>query len=227
MDPSHIPKHSDAEIEKAAIQTLKNALPWQNSVQVDSDLIPIDIDLVLEKHKLFDSIIFLPGIKQRYGTEAVLLYKPGGRYNIALDEKTSRLFNARTTFSIAHELGHIVLHEELYSGCSSIDDYVELSKSIERSYGRLEREASRFAGAVLIPRLTIWKDTNAIYEGIIKGLGGGGDKSRNGIVPMLYASLTIRYKVSRRVLEIRLEQLKIDHHINQAVAESLDFIPWD
>ncbi len=48
---------------------------------------------------------------------------------------------ARKTFSLAHELGHIILH--------SSDNYSELSKSEQN---RLENEANLFASAFLLPR---------------------------------------------------------------------------
>lgn len=57
--------------------------------------------------------------------------------------------NARIRFDIAHELGHLIMHSDIYSE----DDF---EKSVIRD--KLEREADRFAAAFLLPEITFSKD---------------------------------------------------------------------
>lgn len=57
--------------------------------------------------------------------------------------------NARIRFDIAHELGHLIMHSDVYSE----DDF---EKSVIRD--KLEREADKFAAAFLLPEKTFSKD---------------------------------------------------------------------
>lgn len=60
---------------------------------------------------------------------------------------------ARKNFSLAHELGHIVLH--------SSENYAELSKSEQN---QLENEANLFASAFLLPKDEFLKDMQHVYS---------------------------------------------------------------
>jgi Zn-dependent peptidase ImmA (M78 family)/transcriptional regulator with XRE-family HTH domain len=57
--------------------------------------------------------------------------------------------NARIRFSIAHEIGHLIMHA---------DNYTEEELKKEEIYNMTEDEANRFAGALLLPAETFSKD---------------------------------------------------------------------
>ena len=57
--------------------------------------------------------------------------------------------NARVRFDVAHELGHLLMHAEYYT-----EDDMK-NKAIK---DKLEDEANRFAGALLLPKTTFSKD---------------------------------------------------------------------
>lgn len=214
IEPSHLLSYSFADIERAVAVTLQNTFPRGISP-------PIDIDLVAEKQPLFDSLGFIAGLGQ-FDTAAVLLSKPDGRFDILLDENTCR---SRASFSIAHEVGHIVLHPKLYAGCTDIEASIALSNRIKRSYQKIERVANYFAGAILIPRKTIFRDTDKIYWGIIQGYAGN-SMGRQGIAPLVCSALANRYRVSAESMQIRLNQLRITPRLKDATSNHLDFISW-
>lgn len=61
----------------------------------------------------------------------------------------------RTRFTIAHEIGHLVLHKELFKTLKiqTANDLYELSDKISnKDYGWLEYQAYTFAGHVLVPK---------------------------------------------------------------------------
>jgi len=214
MEPSHVAPYTKPAIERSASEILQKSFP--RGIEP-----PIDIDLVAEKHPLMDGFIFLPDIQERFNTIALLRNKSNGHFEIIVDADMSW---GRASFSIAHEIGHVILHPALYAGCFTIDDSINLSKRISRSYGRIEREANYFAGAILIPRKTIFEDVQRIYSGILRGYAGN---IRWGeIISILRAALANRYRVSVQTMGIRLEQLRIDRKLNDAVAANLDFISW-
>lgn len=124
MEPSHLPVYSKPQIERIAFEKLQEAFPKLLSI-------PVDIDLVAEKQSVFDSIRFIPKLQEKYNVVATLQSKPIRRCDIVLDENMTSTNNPRTNFSVAHELAHIVLHEELYLDCYTIEESVALSKRIE------------------------------------------------------------------------------------------------
>ena len=215
MEPSHVPRHSKADIEVAASSLLQTSFPRG----IDP---PVDIDLVAEKQPLIDDLGFLSELSSRFSTDAVLLSKHGGRFDIIVDSDSIRV---RANFSVAHELGHVVLHPELYSGCVTIEDSIALSKRIKQSYRGIEGEANQFAGAILVPRKSIFSDVEKVYEGILRGYAGniGWEQA----ISMLNAALANRYRVSTQTMEIRLGQLHITRRLLDAVNNKYDFISWD
>lgn len=61
----------------------------------------------------------------------------------------------RTRFTIAHEIGHLVLHKELFKALKiqTANDLYKLSDKISNEdYGWLEYQAYTFAGHVLVPK---------------------------------------------------------------------------
>ncbi len=219
MEPSHLPTYSKAEIERISATKLQEAFP-------KSLFIPVDIDLIAEKQPVVESIYLVPELQKKFNVVATTTSKPPKKCEIALDADTCSFNRPRANFSVAHELGHIVLHEALYLNCHSIEESVELSKRLKTSYKKIERDANYFAGAILIPRKTIFKDVEKLYDGILKGKAGL-DLTWNGVMPMINSALANRYQVSTQTMKIRLEQLKINRAISEAIGSKLDFIPWD
>lgn len=214
MDPSHTPPYSDADIERAAIKTLQSSFP--RGIEP-----PIDIDLVAEKQPLMDGFVLIPDINARFGVDAVLCNKSNGRFEIVIDEN---VVWGRTSFSIAHEIGHIVLHSAVYAGCFTVEASIELSHRIKKYYKQIETQANCFAGAILVPRKTIFDDVETIYEGILRGYGG--NINWEDVIPMLYAALAKRYRVSLQVIDIRLNKLRIERKLNESIIAHSDFISW-
>jgi hypothetical protein len=214
MEPSHVAPYTKPAIERLASETLQKTFP--QGIEL-----PIDIDLVAEKQPLMDGFIFLPDIQLKFDTIAVLRNKSNGNFEIVVDYS---ICWARASFSIAHEIGHVVLHPELYAGCFTEEDSIALSKRIKRIYKRIEREANHFAGAILIPHKTIFNDVQSVYTGILQGYAG--NIKWEEVIPTLHTALAKRYRVSVQTMKIRLEQLKIDWKLSDTVENQLDFISW-
>jgi len=67
-------------------------------------------------------------------------------------------YDNRLRFSLAHEVGHFILHQKVYSSfqIKEIEDIYQLIERIsDQSYRSLEWQASRFASHLLIPRNTL------------------------------------------------------------------------
>jgi len=125
-------------------------------------------DYALVKNRVAQVIaensIIAPPIKPRpiaiaYGLRVLFAGFPESIENISglYDVRTNEIIvnredpASRQTFTIAHELGHFLLHKELYERYP--EDYRVLSRApIRASKDPLEQEANAFAAHLLVPR---------------------------------------------------------------------------
>ena len=203
MDPSHAKKYKHSEIEQIVNDLLAQAYS-------DEVSIPVEIDLIVERHPEVDDLIPAE-LEEPFKVAAVLLYKPERHaFDILFDENTPR---GRTSFSIAHELGHIALHGEVCKTCVTLDVAIDLRTRLKRSYSRIEADADHFAKSILMPRRRVLHDTAGLYEGLVRLYGCDAALIRTKLCP----NLARQYKVSIRAMEIRLEQLGLQKEVAQAL----------
>lgn len=110
--------------------------------------LPIDIELIAERN-LNLLIIPIPDLRYHAHTEAFL---SGDLKEIVYNPQTPEV---RTRFSIAHEIGHFVLHKEIITKLrpTSYEDWKEIQQTIPDGFwGRVEYQAREFAERLLVPR---------------------------------------------------------------------------
>jgi hypothetical protein len=109
---------------------------------------------------------FVPvsGLRQHHDMEALLV--PGLK-RIYVDkegfENPKQLF--RLNFSVAHEIGHLILHPRQYQGAShkSLEEWLAYFRAIpETEYRKIEWQANEFAGRLLVPRPALEKRLAAV-----------------------------------------------------------------
>jgi Zn-dependent peptidase ImmA (M78 family) len=107
----------------------------------------VDIELIAERNlKLL--IIPIPNLRYLAHTEA---YLAGNLMEIAYDPIMN---DVRTRFSIAHEIGHLILHADVLRKLrpDSIEERKEMQITLpEALLGRAEYQAREFAGRLLVP----------------------------------------------------------------------------
>jgi len=117
------------------------------------DRIPIDIEYIIDvKLKIF--IVPIPDFLKNCNIDALIssdwkcIYVDKDEY---LDERRHN----RLRFSLAHEIGHFILHNKIYDSFNIKDskDYYRLYKNLPViQYGYLETQANKFASYLLVPR---------------------------------------------------------------------------
>ena len=139
-----VPFLSNREIEHKADAFRKKF--WDNSI-------PVNIENIIEL-KLKLDIIPVPGLQNLCGTDALVSSNWQAIYvdnNAYLDER----YQNRLRFSLAHEMGHFVLHRNFYNALAIKDtsDFYNLFRHIpQEQYGYLETQANKFANYLLVPR---------------------------------------------------------------------------
>ncbi len=118
-----------------------------------ADELPVDIEAIAE-FELNLEIRPITGLYSACNVDALLL---GNLETIIVDTgdyRDDRMVN-RIRFSMAHEIGHLILHPDIYSRIahSSIDEWVIFFQGIpDDQYTWIEQHAYEFAGRLLVPR---------------------------------------------------------------------------
>lgn len=116
---------------------------------------PLDVDLITEKEVKLD-LIPVSGI--RSARVSAFLKSDFSGIVVDLLEFTDERYDARMRFSIAHELGHYVMHQDLYKQfhIETIKDYIDFILGMEEgAYRSVEFQANWFAATLLTPRTAL------------------------------------------------------------------------
>jgi Zn-dependent peptidase ImmA (M78 family) len=162
--------------------------------------LPIDIELIVERN-LNILIIPIPDLRYHAHTEAFL---SGDLKEIVYDPQTSEV---RTRFSIAHEVGHFVLHKEIIAKLrpTSYEDWKEIQQTIPDAFwGRVEYQAREFAGRLLVPRELIIAELKALQPLIEQARVAIPDLEIPAIKEHISPKLAKRFHVSDEVIERRM-----------------------
>ena len=146
-----IPIHSYEALRKKADDFLRTYNP--------SGTIPIPIEEIVEL-EFNINIIPVLALQREFKVEG---FTSSDLKNIYVDEYVYTDYLNRYRFTLAHEIGHIVLHRNLYSEnlFSSIAEWKEFINSMtEEEHGWLEYQGYAFDGLILVPRENLIKHTN-------------------------------------------------------------------
>jgi len=114
--------------------------------------LPVDV-LAIAEFDLDLGIRTVTGLKQEADADALLLSE---WKTLMVDQQQymDPRFNNRLRFSIAHELGHYVLHRGVFAAIprSSIEEWISFMNEMpEKEYSFLEYQAYEFGGRLLVP----------------------------------------------------------------------------
>lgn len=115
------------------------------------ETLPVPIEEVLENIGVH--IIPVPGLRRYADVDA---YTSQDMTEIRVDDHVYNQYEYRYLFSLAHEYGHMVLHEDIYAQVqiNDVDEWKAfVSNGIsDADYGKMEFQANAFAGYFLVPR---------------------------------------------------------------------------
>lgn len=147
---------SDDELEKSALDFLRTHHPTLS--------IPIPIEKILNKHMKV-KLVPISDLKRDFGIDGCLSRDMS---QVFVDMDLLMKAEFRTRFTIAHEIGHLVLHSEYIKKCQPQD--ASNWKAIvmgDKSWGKMEYQAHQFAAFCLIPseQLRAFVTENALEAG--------------------------------------------------------------
>lgn len=159
--------------------------------------LPVPIEEIAEI-QLNIMIQLIPGIKELLGIDAFITPDFS---QITIDEHSYNTFRQRTRFSIAHELGHKILHRDWYNhnGPKNIEEALTFQERINENVCKyMENQANTFAGLVLVPSNCLKREIQKI----------SGKKQLSSFSPPLYDLIDI-FDVSDGVLLRRMQSERL------------------
>jgi Zn-dependent peptidase ImmA (M78 family) len=116
----------------------------------DDFQLPIDVELLAEDMGL--EIWPVENLTHQASIDAIMIHSLRV-IMVDEDEFTDPARWGRLRFTLAHEIGHFVLHSQIFENISfkSIDEWVSFLRGLE-NYDRLEIQAHEFGGALVVPR---------------------------------------------------------------------------
>ena len=166
-------------------------------------LIPVPIEEIIDL-KIKITIVALPDLVPRLYLDS---YLEPDRKTIFIDQGVYEYY-PRARFSLAHELGHLVLHSKFYeiAKYSGSEEYKEARKTLlaPEADRRFDIQAMNFAGLVLVPRV----EPNYYFEKAKDMARVGGIEPDNAPTYFLdYAAswLSKQFDVTEKVIKKRIE----------------------
>ncbi len=179
--------------------------------------IPVPIEEIAEFD--FDiNIIPLPGLMDILKIDGFM------SSNLKELEVDDYIYNNRPTryrFTIAHEIGHIVMHAGILKAgkIRKIDDYLRFMEEIpEIEYSKLEYQANAFAGLVLVPCESLYDDIDKHFF-LVKKKWPDSVKDSRLMWEVLEGLLAKKYEVSPSVINKRIQFDKMKEKYKQYFKE--------
>jgi hypothetical protein len=174
-------------------------------------IIPIPIEKIIDRD-LKINIVPIPNLFRTFDINAIT---SSDLKTIYVDEYLYTNLDRTYRFTLAHELGHIVLHRDFYRSIKikSLMDWKKFISDVEeKEYQYLELQANNFSGLLLVPQ----NELAAHFELKLKDLKRSKIMRRfEGLNMADYVDLTLKiiaekltdvFEVSSRVIRIRMEK---------------------
>ena len=166
--------------------------------------LPVPIEKIVEFGFGMD-IVPIPGLQSGFD---VVAYITRDRKEIRVDQYVFESRERRYRFSLAHEMGHFILHPGLFDYLR-FDDVTAWKKALtdsipEKEYRFLEWQANCFAGLVLVPQADLARVFDTWREKLAK-VGLNLEEQEDGVWDALEDYIGREFLVSADVIHKRLE----------------------
>jgi len=147
-----------------------------------------------------------PSLKEAGDVDALLLGDLKTIIVDAQDYNNDRMQN-RIRFSVAHELGHFILHRDVFKGISfvSINEWIKFKQKIpDDQYAHVEQQAYEFAGRLLVPHDRLEKEFQRMIQKAKDANFLDWDKTGDSALGYIATPISRIFGVSSEVIEKRL-----------------------
>lgn len=167
--------------------------------------IPIPIEKIVEI-KLGISVVPRMNLVSNEGIDAFLSHDFTELY---IDYQHYFGQTNRSRFTLAHEIGHYVLHREVVSQIKTMDDWKKfiLGQGVGRAV--YEIHADNFAGCLLMPRPEVSEEYQLLKESAQKSLKAAGMSigDEKTLISFIANQVAKKFDASPKAAEIRLTKI--------------------
>ncbi len=184
--------------------------------------IPVDIDLLAER---LDGVLldYARALREDHGLDGMVLRDVDtGELLILIDEWLADHNPNRYRMTVAEEVAHIVLHRPLVDAIDSIETFRCLQRHAKAP--EIERNAKRFAAALLMPGDAVTGAAREVYPKLVKTAGFGDVQA---VLKFMATLLAKQFEVSTETMSYRLREwpMRIFERVEDAVKNGLSFLP--
>jgi Zn-dependent peptidase ImmA (M78 family) len=183
--------------------------------------IPVDIDLLLEQMEGVD-LDYWAALRDNHRLEGMVLRDlDTAHLLIYIDEWLADHQPNRYRWTVAEELGHVVLHRQMIEQIRSPEDFQSLHNHYR--WLQMDRNAKRFAAAILMPAAQVSIIARQIYPQLIHAVGFGNVPA---VKKWLAFRLAQRFEVSEQTMDYRLREwpMRVYNRVEEAMRDALDYL---
>lgn len=165
--------------------------------------LPVPIEEIVEfKFKI--NIVPMPNMKRDFNVEGFLSKDFSSIY---VDSDTSEKFENRYRFTLAHEIGHTILHRDFYDAVqySSLVEWAQFQDAIDSDqYSWFETQAYDFAGLILVPEQRLFDEYKIEVERLREQSYTFSKANFDMLNEYICIPLSKRFNVSQTVIRKRI-----------------------
>jgi Zn-dependent peptidase ImmA (M78 family) len=165
--------------------------------------IPVPIEWIIDNKFTID-IVPTPGLHQNFDIDSFIT---SDFTAIHVDSFVYESRPGRYHFSLAHELSHFLVHQDVFAqlSFSTTAEWKSVVKSIpERDYGLLEFQANSLAGLILVPPADLESRFRSAVQ-LAQDNGISIDDPSGAVIPYIEEYVSADFEVSSAVIHRRLE----------------------
>lgn len=184
--------------------------------------IPIPVEEIVE-FKLGLDIVPAPGLQETLEDDEAMGFTSSDLKEIWVDEWIWRNRPARYRFTLAHEVGHVVLHSALYRRAAfrSIDEWKRFVRMMpDRDHRLYEWQAYSFAGLILVPDEALRERVDFHFRAISKVMMKRSisfEDRREFVWDLIYERAAKDFEVSKDVVLRRVDYDRLKEAFGQGL----------
>jgi hypothetical protein len=186
--------------------------------------IPVDVELLIERMEGVDLDCW-PGLQKRYGVEGGVWVDADTQQLFVFideemmdDESPGGVGRYRTT--VAEELAHVHLHRPVITQIDGPSGFQQLHNEIYQT--RVERNAKRFAAALLMPPDKLRQEAGTVYRQLVQRIG---TDHPDPIRKWLRAQMAQKFKVTEWAMDHRLKEMGVYLRVQDALQRGYTNLP--
>ncbi len=163
--------------------------------------LPVEVEILAQRAGIRVHVI--PGIYARYGVKGIAYKKlDEKRFEILVDDRHYEYEEQSAPFTIAEELGHILIHAELFDSINSVGERIKFEAELdEQTRQHFEMQAKRIGSYLLLPSNLFNPFVLTWCEENIEKIKKDNPANEDDLAYFISSRLQLRINLSRMIIE--------------------------